>query len=391
MIAKDKTVTQPVFWAGLNFYQGLAIEALGKLFANYFIICLESHPIIDGLRSQGLEIFCLEEKIGRPAGIPRNTGHLLAHPLTQKYIKEKSQGIVPAIVCFKSSPKIEAEVNKNNWRLVANPTRLNRFFEDKINFLNFAKGKLPLIPGEEQTITSKDYPSLVKKWLLPFVIQLGRGWAGKSSFLITSKTDYSVLFKSRPLLKAKISPYIQGKTYIVNGCILADKKVLVGPIANQITGLKNWTNNPLATCGRQWPARLPSQQQKKIVKIAGQVGRLMAQKGCLGFFGPDFLVDQKGKVYLVEVNPRLTASFVFYTQLEARKVRRPLLSYHLGAFLKIRAAGKYKEKDKSGRTVKFSPAFSTGKRKVGCCHPTQESNNQARRRNLANHQPEGSP
>ncbi len=59
----------------------------------------------------------------------------------------------------------------------------------------------------------------------------------------------------------------------------------------------------------------------------------MREKGYLGFFGLDFLIDKQTKeVFLSENNARLTASTSFYTQLELKSEQIPLLAYHLLAF-----------------------------------------------------------
>ena len=53
-----------------------------------------------------------------------------------------------------------------------------------------------------------------------------------------------------------------------------------------------------------------------------------------GFFGIDFLLEEgSSRIFITEINARLTASSSFYTKLERTADSIPLLAYHYGAFL----------------------------------------------------------
>lgn len=324
----NKPISTSVFWVGLNAYQGLGLlkEAKENI-ENYHIICLEKDPIISKLRGEGVKIFCLEETV-ETKDIARNTGHLLAHPLTIDYLEENSLKKKPIILFFKPSAKINFLCKKHHWIMAGNDPRLAYFFEEKINFFAWGKkNNLPLIPGE----IVKPSRKILSRWNFPFVSQFKRGWAGKSSFVIRSENDFFELIKSgHP--KVKISAFIDGQTYTNNGCILASGEVLVGPPAQQISSIGSLCKNPLSTTGRQWPANIDKKTKEIIKKITIKLGRFMHQKGYRGFFGTDFIITGQGKVYLLECNPRLTASFVFYSQLEQESGMTSLLFHHLSAF-----------------------------------------------------------
>ena len=79
---------------------------------------------------------------------------------------------------------------------------------------------------------------------------------------------------------------------------------------------------------------LTKKQIKDINGLSQKVGIIMKEKGYKGFFGLDFLVEgDSDKIYLSEVNARLTASTSFYTYLEKGLGRTPLLIYHIASFL----------------------------------------------------------
>jgi biotin carboxylase len=74
---------------------------------------------------------------------------------------------------------------------------------------------------------------------------------------------------------------------------------------------------------------------QQVQKITLDFSKLISQINYLGFFGLDFLVDQNNQVYLLECNPRLTASFAFYTKLELSQNLFPLFLLHLAQFVDL--------------------------------------------------------
>ena len=334
---KLRPIKQPVFWVGLSYFYGLGLVDLAKngLLKNFFLICLDNDLVVRQLRQKGVSVFCLEEKIGRQARVvPRNTGHLLSHPLVVDFINQKSGPKTPAVVFFKPSLKIELLAKKHNWRLIGNSSAINKFWENKFNFYSQSKKlNLPVLPGEIILSDKVGFKELKLKWGLPLIAQTAFGWAGKGSFLIKKREDWERLTaKSR--LKAKINPYFKSQTLINNACILPDGQILASPPAWQIGNQKLFATNPLSTCGREWRGKISSKLRDEIFKITQKLGKAMFYKGYLGFFGLDFLLSGKDKLFIIECNPRLTASSVFYYYLEKEASLTPLLWLHLLSFLK---------------------------------------------------------
>ncbi len=110
--------------------------------------------------------------------------------------------------------------------------------------------------------------------------------------------------------------------------------MIQSPPALQYTGLQSLTDNPFTTVGRQWPCLAPTSVQDQVRQITQNFSQTIQSLGYLGFFGLDFLISQD-KVYLLECNPRLTASFAFYTQIELKHQLTPLFLIHLSQFLEL--------------------------------------------------------
>jgi hypothetical protein len=139
----------------------------------------------------------------------------------------------------------------------------------------------------------------------------------------------------------KISEFINGITLINNGVVCADGRVIQSPVGYQLTGESLLTKLPMSTCGRGWPADIDGQIKKKISKITIKVGKAIYKLGFRGFFGLDFILDKNNNLFLLELNPRLTASFPFYTLLEINRKQTPLLLYHYQSFLNFKIPKSY--------------------------------------------------
>ncbi|MCL4383898.1 hypothetical protein M1116_00420 [Patescibacteria group bacterium] len=260
--------------------------------------------------------------------IPKNSGALLSHPDVIDYIEKTRNNFPAAIIPFKPSAKIEHLCREHQWLYVANAAKVNRVLEDKILFAKFATSNhLPVIPYYIGPFS----PQLISECQSRFqtsdlVIQTHFGWAGQSTYR-SGKTS-----QLTPNIPVKIMPLLSGYT-LLNNCCLYQGQLLQSPPALQLTGVKNLTLNPFTTVGRQWPSGAPTPILEKIFDLTAQFGNSIKKDfNYLGFFGLDFFITPESQVYLLECNPRLTASYAFYSQLEQKAGVTPLFYYHLNEF-----------------------------------------------------------
>lgn len=254
----------------------------------------------------------------------KNSGFLLSQKNIQDKIKLSSN---PVIVPFKPSAKIEKICQKNSWLDASNPAKINRLLEDKIKFYQqCSRLKLPIVPGFIGEFNQLNFSKAQKKYGAKIIIQTHFGWAGNSTHLFENFNQAKKIIPLQTL--AKFSPYLPGYS-LLNNCTLLHHGLIQSPPALQYTGLPEFTSNPFATVGRQWPSQTTIDIQEKIKQITTDFSeKILAPLNYRGFFGLDFLVSQ-GQVYLLECNPRLTASFAFYTQIELKNNLTPLFYFHL--------------------------------------------------------------
>ena len=264
-------------------------------------------------------------KIYLPENELKNSGHLLSLPDTIKFIKETSakNSHLPAILPFKPSAKIDKICEKNAWINLANSARLNRFLEDKVKFYQFCEQeKIPVIPSHIDSFNKENFEKYSNG--KEIVVQTHFGWAGNSTYL--SDNYENLKNKISNNLIVKFSPYFKGSTY-TNNCCLTKYGLLQSPIACQL-------NQGFHTVGRTWPSNLSELQIIETTKLTNLFGKSLSLLHYRGYFGLDFLINNEN-IYILECNPRLTASFAFYHFLETKNNINSLFYFHLLELLDI--------------------------------------------------------
>jgi len=323
----------PIFFVTADVKRGLGLE---DVFPDYHIIVSVWDELIPVLRKKGTKIFCLEE-IRPNNSLIMNSGQLLEEKAVLDYIKKESASAVSQIAFFKPSAKLDEIIKMKGFRKVGNDSLTNRYFENKVNMPTVLRGLAEyLLPGKIKRMAGFSFKEEAERFSLPLVVQFGFGWAGKNTYFIEKEDEFNLLKKRFPHTLAKVTSEIKAIT-VLNNCCLYHGQVLISPPALQINGFSLLSQNKAATCGRQWPAVLPDiRMEKEIKDISFRVGDIMNKNGFRGFFGLDFLIEENsGKIYLTEINPRLTASSSFFTYLEKATGRLPLLLYHYAEFSSV--------------------------------------------------------
>lgn len=272
----------------------------------------------------------------------KNSGYLLSQTEIQNQIKNSPN---PVVIPFKPSAKIEKICQKNSWTIATNPAKINRLLEDKTKFFELAKkNNLPVIPSFVDQFSESSFLKAQKLFGQNIIIQTHFGWAGNSTHQFDNYNSAKNLIPKNTL--TKFSPLLNNSYSLLNNCCLTKFGLIQSPPALQYTGLPKLTTNPFATVGRQWPSFAPIEIQEKIKQITIDFSeKLLKPLNYCGFFGLDFIV-QNNQVYLLECNPRLTASFAFYTQIELKNNLTPLFYFHLAEFINLNYSIDIKEEQK---------------------------------------------
>lgn len=308
------------------------IEVLNQTNYTFFFLVVDKFLDIDLPQLKNFEKIYISDY---PEVLVKNSGKLLSNPQVIDYILKKSQEnkSTPVIVPFKPSGKIEYLCQKYNWIYAANPANLNRFIEDKINFYKLCQeNSLPTIPVIIDEFNQDNFLKYQQDFTSNLVIQTRFGWAGKNTFSGSSWDELKD--KIEIGTSVKYSPLLAGYS-LTNNCCLTNLGLIQSPPALQYTGLSQFTQNPFTTVGRQWPSLASIEITETIKNLTVSFSEILKKLNYKGFFGLDFFITED-QVFILECNPRLTASFDFYTQIETQNNLNPLFLFHLSQFLPLK-------------------------------------------------------
>jgi len=267
---RQKLKQNPVFYVTRDIERALGMDLN---IPNFFIISNYS-DFAKGIADKHDNVFLIkEEKI-------LDTWELLKHKEVQKYISRDLhtglENLQPNIIIFKNTPQIERICKENNLNLLNPSADLSNKIEEKVSQLEWAEELKKYFPKYEVK-QCKDI-----KWKnKEFILQFNRSHTGSGTFLIKSKKQIQEIKEKFPLREARIADYIEGPL-LTNNNIVWDKKILLGNINYQITGLKPFTDKQFTGVGNDWalPHKILSDKQiDEYYKIAKKVGEKMMKDG----------------------------------------------------------------------------------------------------------------
>lgn len=159
--------------------------------------------------------------------------------------------------------------------------------------------------------SSTEPPPADSNWLLkPLRCAGGRGirvWNRKAAASISSNPD--CYFQQR----------VRGRSVSALYLASANGAILVG-VSEQFVGKQSLNARLFAYCGSMGPLRLNNRRKRRFAEIGDTVARSFDLRG---LFGCDCIVNRDG-IWVVEVNPRYTASVELYEHAH----RVSLLDWH---------------------------------------------------------------
>lgn len=273
----------------------------------------------------------------RADGIAENTpGYkILAEPT--KSTREQITGIEnpenASLIIFKPNRQVEQVCRERGWKLLNPSADLAERVEAKISQTRWLSDLARFLPSfAVRTCKELRFDGE------PLIVQFNHSHSGLGTILMdsTEKLEYlKTTFPDRPV---RITRFIKG-AMITSNNIVAGERVLVGNISYQITGLPKFTDNSFATVGNDWGLGSKLMTEKLLNdynEIVQAIGKRLAREGWRGCFGTDCIIEEgTGKLYLIEINARQTASVSFESQIQ-KSVGLPGVSTyeaHLAALL----------------------------------------------------------
>jgi predicted ATP-grasp superfamily ATP-dependent carboligase len=288
------------------------------------IVCAYTSDLIKPMREMGADIWCFEEEYPE-AEIPRSTFMLLSRALTLNMLRDLSKELQKELqfIVFKPSNKLKNWAEKEGWSLLSSSIETCRQLEDKVTFSEFAEKHTLDVPKHRVLLWDEaeleDYQA---EFGDKFIVQGRMGHAGNCTYVVESGKELPKLAHGS---RVKVSQWVEGKTYTVNA-VFNEGELRFGPIWRQIMHVSEWNSYEMGTVGVS-PAdeELTDQAKQSLGKTIDQLKPLLEEVKYSGFFGIDLILDEAGKWWIIEMNPRLTATVSLQCFLDVTSERTPLL------------------------------------------------------------------
>lgn len=240
----------------------------------------------------------------------------------------RRQGEVP-VWMFESRPELSVRL-AGGVRLVGPDADLTRLINDKTwQYAAFAD----IVPVVEHRVCSgreamcRAAGDMLEYCAEGVFVSMAYSAGGGASMVAATVTDCAARFEEADAqyFVCRYMPHCFDPTVL--GVVAGPDDVYVAGVADM--AIENGT----AFRGSTFPSILPANVQRSLREATERVGRRLGEMGFRGIFGCDYIVDERGEYYFIEVNPRkqgTTMEFCAYLEqhLPPGAPNLPELEYH---------------------------------------------------------------
>lgn len=251
-----------------------------------------------------------------------NSQHLLENPQFQEILKTEFAGYQ-----FMTYKPVRVPLALQEMSFIAGDYELARRLENKAAFRTLMQDDNLPFPAykivERSAVSVSDIGELLDgRDSLVLQDELLSG--GKGTFVVTDADSLRYALDS--LARMRTGEHLVISDRVAHArersvqCCVTKYGIFVGPLQKQIVGDPLLANLSVADGDKFCGAEISPQDEligayPEIKQLAETIGKRIQAMGYKGIFGLDCLVDEAGKVYVLEVNPRLTGVTPLLTAL----------------------------------------------------------------------------
>ncbi|MEX3070661.1 hypothetical protein AB3Y13_02480 [Vibrio alginolyticus] len=265
--------------------------------------------------------------------------YLVSHKDSIDMFERKgSKGKILTVMFDETTEQLAKELDME----IALPSHeLRKYLDSKIVTTRLAnEANVPSAPNvyDIEVSSFKELMTVARKNGLgtKLVVQTPYGDSGKTTFFINSEADWNKHQGNIVGETLKIMKYINHIPGTVEA-VATRCGTLVGPLQTDITGYKELTPYSGGWCGNDiFPDLLQGEIRSQIISMVKRMGDKLYETGYRGTFCFDYLVDtDDGKVYLGEINPRLSGASPLTNLVTSKYGGAPLMLFHLLEFMDV--------------------------------------------------------
>ena len=266
-----------------------------------------------------------------------NTQSLLAEPEFQDVLRKKLAGY--NILTYKPVRQPGA---LGDFAFLSSNQQLAKQLENKAAFRELMRPLgIPFAPyaiyGSNEELAGADYANLLREGT-GFVLQDAQLSGGKGTRIIRDELSYqraiteiSHVGGSGTFVVSELIPDARERS--IQGCV-TQYGVFTGPLQKQIVADPVLSNLTVPDGDRFCGAEIGFADEcadayPEMERYAKQIGEKAQQLGYKGIFGIDFLIDKQGRVYVLEMNPRITGVTPLLTMMYREDRDIPFYLLHI--------------------------------------------------------------
>lgn len=316
--------TDPIFFISATNFNLLGIDEWVR---NFWYI-----NYIDCFDGQHPNVFIPREAPHRPfTSIEDINNYLLSHKEVIDFIKSK--GGKPKAVFLMFDEETERLCRELGIEICFPTAAMRTEVDDKISTNRIAqRADVPCVPYVLAKAESyQDLRRVSKRLGNDLVVQTAFGDSGHTTFFISKERDWKK--HEEEIVNAgelKIMKRIRCRGSALEACV-TKHGTIVGPLMTELVGFKELTPYRGGWCGNEvfagaFDKRIRESARQSAVKFGNELRRM----GYRGYVELDFLTDlDNGKVYLGEVNPRITGASSMTNLAAFAHADAPLFLFHL--------------------------------------------------------------
>ncbi len=204
---------------------------------------------------------------------------------------------------FKSTPEMTLPEEDERIHVIGPNPNLFSYFDNKVNQRSIAeKLDIPVPRG----YVANTFNELIRIYKYHFngevYVTRSNGFGGNGSEKIHSLDDLVNSAKLKGHNQFVVSDLFELYSSPCSlGLIANSDEIIVASIADQLMHGVDYG-------GTVYPSDASVDNLRRIGEYTKKIGQYMGKQGYRGFFGLDFMIDKKGNLYFVEINPRKIGS-----------------------------------------------------------------------------------
>lgn len=260
--------------------------------------------------------------------------YLLEHKEVSDYIKSRGKGKKNGKVLYLMfDERTEKLAKQLGLEVCFPPSKLRQHLDNKVTTTRVAeRAGVPSVPNVLAKVESYEELGQVSKKLgKDLVIQTPFGDSGHTTFFISNEKEWDK-YKDDIVgeKEVKIMKRIRPKGAAIEACVTRNGTI-VAPLMTELVGFKELTPYKGGWCGNEiYNDAFTKTIRDKARQYTQKFGEELKKEGYKGYFELDFLIDQDtGKLYLGELNPRITGASSITNHAVFALADCPLFLFHL--------------------------------------------------------------